>query len=67
MVADALRLVDLDERFETVLDCGLFHVLDDDERGLTSAACSLRSFLRVAAIACSVSATANLVTGDRAE
>jgi cyclopropane fatty-acyl-phospholipid synthase-like methyltransferase len=33
LVADALRLVDLDERFETVLDCGLFHVLHDDERG----------------------------------
>ncbi len=32
LVADALRLVDLGERFETVLDCGLFHVLDDDER-----------------------------------
>lgn len=32
VVADALRLVDLDEVFDTVLDCGLFHVLDDDER-----------------------------------
>jgi SAM-dependent methyltransferase len=32
MVADALRLVDLGERFDTVLDCGLFHVLDDNER-----------------------------------
>ena len=32
-VADALRLVDLAERFDTVLDCGLFHLLDDDERG----------------------------------
>jgi uncharacterized protein YndB with AHSA1/START domain len=32
VVADALRLVDLGERFDTVLDCGLFHVLDDDER-----------------------------------
>ena len=32
LVADALRLVDLGERFDTVLDCGLFHVLDDDER-----------------------------------
>ena len=34
VVADALRLVDLDEHFDTVLDCGLFHVLDDDEREL---------------------------------
>jgi SAM-dependent methyltransferase len=32
VVADALRLGDLGEQFETVLDCGLFHVLDDDER-----------------------------------
>ena len=32
LVADALRLVDLGEQFDTVLDCGLFHVLDDDER-----------------------------------
>lgn len=32
LVADALRLGDLEERFDTVLDCGLFHVLDDEER-----------------------------------
>ena len=32
VVADALRLTDLGERFDTVLDCGLFHVLDDDQR-----------------------------------
>jgi SAM-dependent methyltransferase len=32
LVADALRLIDLGELFDTVLDCGLFHVLDDDER-----------------------------------
>jgi SAM-dependent methyltransferase len=32
LVADALRLVDLGDQFETVLDCGLFHVLDDLER-----------------------------------
>ncbi len=32
LVADAFRLVDLDEQFDTVLDCGLFHVFDDDER-----------------------------------
>ena len=41
LVADALRLSDLAEQFDTVLDCGLFHVLSDDERspyvaGLTS-------------------------------
>ncbi len=33
VVADALRLADLGQQFDTVLDCGLFHVLDDDERG----------------------------------
>ena len=33
VVADALRLIDLGAQFDTVLDCGLFHVLDDDERG----------------------------------
>jgi SAM-dependent methyltransferase len=32
VVADALHLVDLGEQFDTVLDCGLFHVLDDGER-----------------------------------
>ena len=32
VVADALRLIDLGEQFDTVLDCGLFHVLDDGER-----------------------------------
>jgi SAM-dependent methyltransferase len=32
VVADALRLVDLGEQFDTVLDCGLFHVLNDGER-----------------------------------
>jgi hypothetical protein len=33
-VWNALRLSDLDEQFDTVLDCGLFHVLDDDDRAL---------------------------------
>jgi hypothetical protein len=32
VVADALRLVDLGVQFDSVLDCGLFHVLDDGER-----------------------------------
>lgn len=31
-VADALRLSDLGREFSTVLDCGLFHTFDDDER-----------------------------------
>jgi len=31
-VADALDLAALGEHFDTVLDCGLFHVFDDDDR-----------------------------------
>jgi len=29
---DALHLADLGERFDTVLDCGLFHIFNDDDR-----------------------------------
>jgi SAM-dependent methyltransferase len=32
VVADAFHLDRLDRRFETVLDCGLFHTFDRDER-----------------------------------
>jgi SAM-dependent methyltransferase len=32
LVGDALRLPDLNEQFEDLLDCGLFHVFDDDVR-----------------------------------
>jgi cyclopropane fatty-acyl-phospholipid synthase-like methyltransferase len=32
LVWDALKLPDLGEQFDTVLDCGLFHVFDDDDR-----------------------------------
>ena len=32
LVLNALELTALDEQFDTVLDCGLFHVLDDDDR-----------------------------------
>ena len=32
LVRDALELGSLDERFETVLDSGLFHVFGDDDR-----------------------------------
>jgi len=32
LVWDALKLPDLDESFDTVVDCGLFHVFDDPER-----------------------------------
>jgi SAM-dependent methyltransferase len=43
LVHDALRLADLGERFDTALDCGLFHVLDDDAR--VPFAASLRAAL----------------------
>lgn len=29
---DALRLKDLDRKFDSVIDCGLFHVMSDDDR-----------------------------------
>ncbi len=32
VVWDALALGELGEQFDTVLDCGLFHVFDDDDR-----------------------------------
>jgi cyclopropane fatty-acyl-phospholipid synthase-like methyltransferase len=32
LVWNALQLAGLDEQFDTVLDCGLFHVFDDDDR-----------------------------------
>jgi cyclopropane fatty-acyl-phospholipid synthase-like methyltransferase len=32
LVHDALRMSDLGERFDTVMDCGLFHVFDDERR-----------------------------------
>ncbi len=32
LVLDALRPVELNEQFDTVLDCGLFHVFDDEDR-----------------------------------
>ena len=32
LVWDALRLAELGEQFDTILDCGLFHVFDDEDR-----------------------------------
>ena len=34
LLGNALELASLGERFDTVLDSGLFHVLDDDDRGI---------------------------------
>jgi SAM-dependent methyltransferase len=33
VVGDVLKLADLGRRFATVVDCALFHTLDDEERG----------------------------------
>jgi cyclopropane fatty-acyl-phospholipid synthase-like methyltransferase len=45
LVWDALELQSLGEQFDTVLDCGLFHVFDDEERAryVTSLASALPS------------------------
>ncbi len=32
VVLDALDLTELDQQFDTVLDCGLFHVFSDEDR-----------------------------------
>ncbi len=32
LLQDARQLADLGESFDTVLDCGLFHIFDDDDR-----------------------------------
>ena len=32
VVRNALEMAALDEEFDTVLDCGLFHIFDDDDR-----------------------------------
>ncbi len=32
LVWDALQLSDLNEQFDNVLDCGLFHIFDDNDR-----------------------------------
>jgi SAM-dependent methyltransferase len=44
LVADALSLGSLDRRFQTALDCGVFHVFEDHERPVYVA--SLASALR---------------------
>ena len=44
MVWDALRLGELDFRFDSAIDCGFFHVLSDDGRGVFEQ--NLRSVLK---------------------
>lgn len=46
VVWDALRLAELGEQFDTVLDCGVFHVFDDQDRARFVA--SLASVVRPA-------------------
>ncbi len=59
---NALELADLGESFDTVLDCGLFHVFEDRERSTFVAA--LRASMPVGAwYSCSASATSNRATG----
>ena len=62
---DACKLADLGETFDTVLDCGLFHIFSDAARANTSTACARLSGPRDG-ISCSDSAMPNPVTGDRA-
>jgi len=45
IVGDALRLEILGEKFDTITDCGLFHIFSDDERPIFAR--SLRSGLKV--------------------
>jgi SAM-dependent methyltransferase len=44
LLRDARRLADLGESFDTVLDCGLFHIFDDEHR--VAFAGGLRSVVR---------------------
>jgi co-chaperonin GroES (HSP10) len=44
VVWDALELISLGEQFDTVLDCGLFHILEDEDRPLFVQ--SLRTVIR---------------------
>jgi 2-polyprenyl-3-methyl-5-hydroxy-6-metoxy-1,4-benzoquinol methylase len=57
LTGDALKLAALGERFDTVLDCGLFHLFDDRQRQVFVETSARRSS-RAAATSCSVSATA---------
>ncbi|MCX9012797.1 MAG: class I SAM-dependent methyltransferase [Candidatus Methanoperedens sp.] len=40
LVGDALRLQSLQNKFDTVIDCGLFHVFTDEERPIFAASLS---------------------------
>ncbi|MDL5503541.1 MAG: class I SAM-dependent methyltransferase, partial [Candidatus Methanoperedens sp.] len=40
LVSDALKLQSLHNKFDTVIDCGLFHVFTDEERPIFEASLS---------------------------
>jgi 2-polyprenyl-3-methyl-5-hydroxy-6-metoxy-1,4-benzoquinol methylase len=62
---DARKLAELGESFDTVLDCGLFHIFADDDR--VAFVRSVQSATRrAAASSCCASVTSSRATGDRA-
>jgi 2-polyprenyl-3-methyl-5-hydroxy-6-metoxy-1,4-benzoquinol methylase len=63
LVWNALQLGALDDQFDTVLDCGLFHVFEDDERASSSIP-SGPWLARAAVITCFASVTDIQATGD---
>ncbi len=66
LVGDALDLASRNEQYDTVLDCGLFHVFDDGDRERFVR--SLKSAVAPGvATACCASATSSQATGGRGE
>ena len=65
LVLDALALSQLPRQFDNVIDCGLFHVLDDADRANTSTDCAT-CWHPVGACGCSAGAIRNLPNPDRA-
>jgi cyclopropane fatty-acyl-phospholipid synthase-like methyltransferase len=64
LVHDALHLPELGEQFDTALDCGLFHVFNDEDR--RAFVDSLSAVVRPGGRSCSVSASANRVISAHA-
>ena len=65
VVGDACR-VTFAEPFETVLDCGLFHTFDDEDRGGLRRSISPPHCVPAVATSCSASAIPSPATGGRA-
>jgi SAM-dependent methyltransferase len=66
LVVNAFELESRAGQYDTVLDCGLFHVFDDRDRRALSEAL-VRSLCLVVATTCSVLATNSPATGDHGE